>query len=265
MAEQFCTRALYSLVQLVHHRRSFLLAFCVLNFVFSVVATLENLLVIRALMKASTIPVTVKKLFLSLAFSDLAVGLWSQFMTAVISASILKMESSGNNTAFFCPTVLGVKSYFLYLLGSASLLNVIVIAFDRLLAVSFHLRYQELITPKRVNIALVSLWLISCITAFIFVFLPTSNEIVAAVILVIGYVFDHSSICSYLQSRQISSESDIQAKSASKCPNKGGTPTKEVRLQCYICLSCFSSLLSSFFALNNTVHDKYFRNFVYRR
>ena len=188
MAEEFCTRALYSLVQVVRHRRSSFLALCVLDFVFSVVATLENLLVIRALMKASTIPATVKKLFLSLAFSDLAVGLCSQLMTAIISSSILKMASSGNNTAFFCPTVLGVKSYFLYLLGSASLLNVIVIAFDRLLAVSLHLRYQELITPKRVNIALVSLWLISCITAFIFVFLPTSNEIVAAVILMIGYV-----------------------------------------------------------------------------
>ena len=33
-----------------------------------------------------------------------------------------------------------------------------------------------------------SLWLISCINAFIFVFPPTSNEIVAAVILMIGYV-----------------------------------------------------------------------------
>ena len=188
MAEQYCTRLLDSYVQLVHHRRSFLFAFCVLHFVFSVVATLENLLVIRALMKASTIPATVKKLLLSLAFSDLAVGLCSQFMTAIISASILKMASSGNNTAFFCPAVLGVNSYFVYLLGTASYLNVIVIAFDRLLAVSLHLRYQELITPKRVNIALVSLWLISCITAFIFVFLPTSNEIVTAVILMIGYV-----------------------------------------------------------------------------
>ena len=139
-------------------------------------------------MKASTIPATVKKLFLSLAFSDLAVGLCSQLMTAIINASILKMTSSGNNTAFFCPTVLNVKTYFVCLLSTASFLNVIVIAFDRLFAVSLHLRYQELITPKRVNIALVSLWLISCITAFIFVFLPTSNEIVAAVILMIGYV-----------------------------------------------------------------------------
>ena len=186
MAEQVCTLELDSLLQLVHHRRSSLLAFCVLNFVFSVVATLENILVIRALMKASTIPAIVKKLLLSLAFSDLAVGLCSQLMTAIISASIL--ASSGNNTTFFCSTVLGVQSYFRHLLATASFLNVIVIAFDRLLAVSLHLRYQELITPKRVNIALVSLWLISCITAFIFVFLPTSSEIPAAVILMIGYV-----------------------------------------------------------------------------
>ena len=188
MAEQKCTRFLDFWITLVSHRRSFFLGFCVLNFVFSLVATLGNLLVIRALMKNSSIPATVKKLFLSLAFSDLAVGLCSQLMTAIISAVMLKMASSGDDLAFFCPTVLIVLLYFQYLLAFASFLNVTVIAFDRLLAVSLHLRYQELITPKRVNIALVSLWLISCITAFIFVFLPTSNEIVAAVILMIGYV-----------------------------------------------------------------------------
>ena len=188
MAEQKCTRFLDFWITLVSHRRSFFLGFCVLNFVFSLVATLGNLLAIRALMKTSTIPATVKKMFLSLAFSDLAVGLLPQLMTAIISAVMLKMASSGDDLAFFCPTVLIVRSYFTYLLAVASFLNVIVIAFDRLLAVSLHLRYQELITPKRVNIALVSLWLISCITAFIFVFLPTSNEIVAAVILMIGYV-----------------------------------------------------------------------------
>ena len=189
MAEQKCTLFLDFYITLVSHRRSFFLGFCVLNFVFSLVATLGNLLAIRALMKTSTIPATVKKMFLSLAFSDLAVGLLPQLMTAIMSAVMLKMASSGDDFAFFCPTVfLIVHLYFLYLLAAASFLNVIIIAFDRLLAVSLHLRYQELITPKRVNIALVSLWLISCITAFIFVFLPTSNEIVAAVILMIGYV-----------------------------------------------------------------------------
>ena len=46
-----------------------------------------------------------------------------------------------------------------------------------------------------------------------------------------GRVFsDNSGICSYLQSRQISPESDIRSKSASNCTNKRGTQRKEVRL-----------------------------------
>ena len=188
MAEQDCTRLLDYFVKLVSYRRSFFLGFCVLNFVFSLVATLGNLLVIRALMKNSTIPATVKKLLLSLAFSDLAVGLCSQLMTAVTSAVMLKMASSGDDLAFFCPTVLIVRSYFTYLLAVASFLNVIVIAFDRLLAVSFHLRYQELVTPIRVTIVLVSLWLTSCVCAFLYIFLPKDIEMAAAVISVIGYV-----------------------------------------------------------------------------
>ena len=189
MAEQTCTaRFLDYWIKLVSHRRSFFLGFCVLNFVFSLVATLGNLLVIRALMKNSSIPATVKKLFLSLAFSDLAVGLLPQLMTAIISAVMLKMASSGDDLAFFCPTVLIVRSYFTYLLAVASFLNVIVIAFDRLLAVSLHLRYQELVTPIRVTIVLVSLWLTSCVSPFLFIFLPKGTEMIAGVISVIGYV-----------------------------------------------------------------------------
>ena len=159
MAEQNCTSLLDHWIKLVCYKRSFFLGFCVLNLV------KRNLLVIRALMKNLTIPATVKKLLSSLAFSDLAVGLCSQLMTAVTSAVMLKMASSGDDLAFFCPTVLIVRSYFTYLLAVASFLNVIVTAFDRLLAVSFHLRYQELVTPIRVTIVLVSLWLTSCVAA----------------------------------------------------------------------------------------------------
>ena len=187
MAEQNCNRFLDFWIKLVSHRRSFFLGFCVLNFVFSLVATLGNLLVIRALMKNSTIPATVKKLFLSLAFSDLAVGLCSQLMTAIISAVMLKMASSEDDLAFFCPTVLIVLIYFMHLLAFASFLNVTVIAGDRLLAVSLHLRYEELITPKSVSIVLVSLWLTSCVSAFLYIFLP-KGIVMAAVISVIGYV-----------------------------------------------------------------------------
>ena len=189
MAEQNCNRFLDFWIKLVSHRRSFFLGFCVLNFVFSLVATLGNLLAIRALMKTSTIPATVKKMFLSLAFSDLAVGLLPQLMTAIMSAVMLKMASSGDDFAFFCPTVfLIVHLYFLYLLAASSFLNVIIIAFDRILAVSLHLRYEELVTPRRVTIVLVSLWLTSCIFPFLVIFLPKGIEMIPGVISVIGYV-----------------------------------------------------------------------------
>ena len=55
-----------------------LACYCIFNLVFSVVAVLGNLLVIHALWKSSSIPATVKKLFLSLALSDLAVGMLPQ-------------------------------------------------------------------------------------------------------------------------------------------------------------------------------------------
>ena len=106
---------------------------------------------------------------MSLAFSDLAVELFPQLMSGVISAVVLKMASSEENTfTSFCPTVLTVYYYLLFLLGAASFLTVTAIAIDRLLAVSLHLRYQELVTSKRVITILVFLWLTSCITAFIY-------------------------------------------------------------------------------------------------
>ena len=123
MAEQYCTQRLDSWLKLVHHSKSSILAFCVSHFTFSFVATLAN----------------VKKLFLSLAFFDLAVGLLLQLMKAIIYAVVWKMASKGDNLASLCPTVLSVYFYFGYVLIAASFLNVTVIAGDRLLAVSLHL------------------------------------------------------------------------------------------------------------------------------
>ena len=188
MAEQYCSQLLDSFLKLVHHSRSSILAFCVLHFTFSLVATLGNLLVICALIKPSTIPANVRKMFISLAFSDLAVGLLPQLMGAIIYAVVWKTASRGDNLAFLCPTVLSVLSYFGYLLIAVSFLNVTVIAGDRLLAVSLHLRYQELVTARRVTTVLVSVWIISCVLAIQFIFFPKEIEMVAAVICLIGYV-----------------------------------------------------------------------------
>ena len=113
----------------------------------------ENVLVIRALFKASSIAANVKNLFLSLAFSDLGVGLVSQLMAGIIYAVILKTASKEDyNLTSLCPTVLNLNCYDWFFLCTASLLTVTTIAFDRLLAVSLHLRYQQLVTSKRVTI-----------------------------------------------------------------------------------------------------------------
>ena len=155
--------------------------------VFSLVATLGNLLVIRALIKASTIPANVRKMFISLAFSDLAVGLLPQLMDAIIYAVVWKMASGGDNLAFLCPTVLSVLSYFVYSLIAASFLNVTVIAGDRLLAVSLHLRYQELVTARRLTTVLVSVWIISCVFPILYILFPKEIEMVTGIISIIGY------------------------------------------------------------------------------
>ena len=132
-------------------------------------------------------PATVKKLFLSLAFSDLSVGMLPQLMSGIILAVMLKMTSTGEyNFVSFCPAILTVVRYLSSLLAAASFLNITTIAVDRLLAVSLHLRYKELVTSKRVVKTLVLLWLTSAVTAFLYVFLPKSNEMVIAVIEAVG-------------------------------------------------------------------------------
>ena len=156
---------------------------CVLNFIFSPVATVGNILVIRALWKASLIPANIKKFFLSLAFSDLAVGLFAQLMYAVV----LRMAANGGrNFHLLCPTILTVCSFFLSLLAGASFLNVTAIAVDRLLAITLHLRYRELVTSERVIIALVSVWIASIITASLFVALHTYSAIVVFICQFVG-------------------------------------------------------------------------------
>ena len=77
MVEEFCGYYLKGLGLLVQFHRTTLLALCVLHFILSFVATFENILVIHALWKASSIPDNIKKFLLSLAVSDLAVGLFA--------------------------------------------------------------------------------------------------------------------------------------------------------------------------------------------
>ena len=183
MTEEFCSYRLKSLSQVVPFHRTALLSLCVLHFILSPVATFGNILAIRALWKASSIPANMKKLFLSLAVSDLAVGLFAQLMYAVV----LRMAvDGGHNFDLLCPTILTVCYFSLFLLACASFLNVTAIAVDRLLAITLHLRYQELVTSKRVIIAIISVWLTSGGAASLFVSLNIHNVTVVVIVEFVG-------------------------------------------------------------------------------
>ena len=183
MVQQACADFLGLIQPLVEFYRTTLFSLYVLHFVFSPVATFGNILAIRALWKASSLPTNLRKIFLSLALTDLAVGLFAHLMLG----AVFKMALDGNhNLDVLCPLTLTLCYIILYLLMTASFLNVTVIAVDRLLAVSLHLRYQELVTSKRVIIALVAIWLASCVSSYFRV--NATNPYITAALVSIGFV-----------------------------------------------------------------------------
>ncbi len=106
MIAQFCAQQLEEFKTLLQHQATLMLLLCVLILAFSIVAIFGNLLVIRALWKTSSIPATLKKLFLSLAVSDLTMGLFAQPMFGVTIAVMLNMTADGDyNLDSFCPSV----------------------------------------------------------------------------------------------------------------------------------------------------------------
>lgn len=169
MIDAFCRKKLQGFSATVPHEQAAMVFLCVINVLFSIVAAVGNLFVIHALRKASSIPVNVKKFFLSLAFSDLSMGLLVQPMFAVILAVMLNMASNANcDFDEFCPYILTLAMACSGFVVGTSLFTIAAIALDRYLALFLHMRYHELVTEKRVNIALVILWVASGLGMFIF-------------------------------------------------------------------------------------------------
>ena len=128
---------------------------CVLNAFLLYIAITLNVVTIHAIRKTSSLPKTLKTLLLSLAFSDLGVGLLVQPLFIVLRVMELKSNSDNNPTydatyiAFLIPVNL-----FSY----ASLLIVMALSTDRFLTIYLYLSYKEIVTYKRVVAAVISVW-----------------------------------------------------------------------------------------------------------
>ena len=155
------------------------LTLCVFNAYLSYTATMLNIVAIYAIRKTLSLPKNLKTLLLSLAVSDLGVGLLAQPMHVAYIMDY-KQNNEPNETysviyiAFLIPT-----NFFIF----ASLFGVTALCAERFLAIYLHLRYQELATCKRVAAVVVSIWVVSAIISLIRLFIPKDIMYVSFVII----------------------------------------------------------------------------------
>ena len=139
---------------------------CVLNAFFALTTVVLNSVTIHAIRKTSSasLPKNLRVLLLNLAFSDLSVGLVVQPIY-IIGRLTFRLESQqGDNSQMNTLTfVIGI------VFVCASILGVLILSVDRFLAVYLHLRYQEIVTPKRVVSILILSWVISTIVSLFFI------------------------------------------------------------------------------------------------
>ena len=144
---------------------STLIANCVFNAFLSYTAIMLNIVTIHAIRKTSSLPKPLKALLLSLAVSDVGVGLSAQPL--YISLLVRWLQQN-------IPDCISYIVFFVVIniLVLTSFLCVVAITVDRFLAIHLHLRYQELVTHKRVVALVISIWLFSTFFSLGFFWLP---------------------------------------------------------------------------------------------
>ena len=135
------------------------IATCVFNAFFGFTAITFNIVTILALRKPLTIPRAVKTLLLSLAVSDLGVGLLVQPLYVALLVMLIQENTQTRTFEFMNNLYVKIATLFTY----ASFFGVVALATDRFLAIHLHLRYQELVTHKRVVAVVISTWILSAI------------------------------------------------------------------------------------------------------
>ena len=130
---------------------------CFFNAFLSFTAIVSNIITTQALRKTSSLPRTLKTLLLSLAVSDLGIGLLAQPL--YVAFLVMEIKQNRNSTAYYtvekARLIHGITMIF------ASHFGVFALAVDRFLAIQLHLRYQELVTHKRVVAVVISVWVFS--------------------------------------------------------------------------------------------------------
>ena len=140
---------------------SWYFANCVLNAFLTLTAIILNSVTIQALRRTSSLSKPLRTLLLSLAVSDLGVGLLCHPFNIAFLIKWLEKNTKNYPTC----TAYTAFTFITNLLSKASFFGIAALSVDRFLAIHFHLRYHELVTHKRVVAAVISMWVLSALFA----------------------------------------------------------------------------------------------------
>ena len=171
----------YPTVSEVEDLRSTLITNCVFNNFLCYTAIMLNIVTIQAIRKTSSLSKALKTLLLSLAVSDVGVGLFVQpFYTSLLVKWLLQNNLGCNRYAFVI-----ISSSF----SLASFSGIVAVSVDRFLALHLHLRYQELVTHKRVVAVVISIWVLSVFFPLMALWvLPDVYSLMTFILGILGFV-----------------------------------------------------------------------------
>ena len=184
MSELFCNESLdyFPTYTELKDLRSTFITNCIFNNFITHTSIMLNIVTIYAIHKTSAIAKTLKTLLLSLACSDVAVGLFSQPIYTFFLVKWFQLDNINCD-------IYKVLNISAHLFSIASFLGVVAVGVDRFLAVHLHLRYQELVTHRRVVVVVIGKWLCSAfVSLMIFWGLLSTQQLINLVGAALGFI-----------------------------------------------------------------------------
>ena len=194
------------------------IAIAAVNIVFSITASLGNILILIALRKVTSIHPPTKLLFQCLAITDLGVGLISQPLMATLILPVDNIDIKIWSVLFF--RLLGSLSIAFC---GVSVVASTALSVDRLLALFLGLRYRHVVTLKRIRAVLACGCLALLLTVLVWNFRTKPARIMITIFLtlcLITSLFCYTKIVLRLRQHQSSVRDNAQQGQA----NTGGSP-----------------------------------------
>lgn len=142
---------------------------CIINSVFSVTATLFNILVIFVIWKTPFLHSPSNVLICCLACSDLVIGFLAQPLLVAYKIAELTDHAKTACTGRLIHWIAG------FVCAGVSVMTIATISVDKWLALYLHLRYKEVITVSRVLKVVFAYWFF-CVAAGVSLFIANSDR-----------------------------------------------------------------------------------------